>query len=161
MLDRVYTNVNCCGIELAFNGVSTPSIITGWQPFYNEIFQNADFQKTYASIASINFSEASAILNGNTYFKQKVEFRLPHNDKNRAERIALLHKIKFVKVLLNDGKALVIGTNDVFQNTPPLIKTENNEQTLELTLEVQSIKPAGFTPVQTAYGLPALIPLSF
>jgi hypothetical protein len=160
-LDRVRTNVNCCGIEVAFNGNTVPSTIEGWQPFYNETFTEADFQKAYSSIASISFFETSATINGNTSYKQKVEFRFPANDQFRAERIALLHTIKFIKVKLNTGKDIVIGRNDVFQNTLPSTKYEGNQQTAAFTLEVQSIAPAGFTPNINQYGLPSFIPLSF
>lgn len=161
ILDRVYTNVNCCGIEVAFQGLTVPSTITGWQPFYNETFVDANFQKAYASISTINFSEASATVNGNTSYKQKTEFRFPATDQYRAERIALLHKLKFIKVKLSTGLDIVLGKNDVTQNTFPTIKTESNQNLCVVTVETQSIAPAGFTPNFNQYGLPSFIPLSF
>lgn len=161
LLDKVRTNVNCCGIEVAFKGTSVPSTISGWQPFYNETFTDADFQKAGASISSIRFSEASAETNGNKFYKQKVVWSFPHNDPQRAERIALLHKIKFIKVHLSDGGSIVIGRNDVKQNAFPNIKSENNQNLCEVTIEVSSIAPAGFTPNLNQYALPSFIPLTF
>lgn len=161
LLDKVRTNVNCCGIEVAFIGDAVPSTITGWQPFFNETFSDADFQKAGASISSIRFSEVSGETNGNKYYKQKIVWSFPHNDPRRAERIALIHKIKFFKVHLSNGGSLSIGRNDVKQNAFPNIKSENNQNICEVTIEVQSISPAGFTPNFNQYALPSFVPLSF
>lgn len=145
LLDRVKTNINCCGIQVAFAGVSVPSVTTGWQPFYNQTFPNTNFDKAYSSISKINFSEESVTTTAGTYWKQKVEFQFPTTDPNRAERIALLHKIRFLKVILNDGTAVVIGRNDITQNSYPNIKSTSNENLCGIELEVKSISPAGFT----------------
>ena len=99
LLDKVYTNlVNACGVELAFSGSITPSTIPNWQPFYNQT-TSASFTPTYASIASINFTEESAESPAGIYYKQKVVFRFPATDGSRAERIALLHQLKFIKIM--------------------------------------------------------------
>jgi hypothetical protein len=159
LLDRVYSNVNACSIEVAFIGVSVPSFITGWQPFFNETFQNSNFQKAYASISSINFSETSSTANGNTSYKQKVEFTFPVTDDFRAERIALLHKLKFIKVMLNNGTAIVLGRNDVTQNAFPNITSKSNTTICQIEVETQSIAPAGFTSIINN-GPPVIIPLT-
>lgn len=159
LLDRVYSNVNACSIEVAFQGASIPSTTSNWQPFFNETFLSSDFQKAYASISTINFSESSSTANGNTSYKQKVEFRFPVTDDNRAERIALLHKLKFIKVLLNNGTAIVIGRNDVTQNAFPNIKSKMDEKSCLIEVETQSIFPAGFTTIINN-GSPVIIPLT-
>lgn len=159
ILDKVLTNINCCGIEVAFAGVSVPSVISNWQPFYNETFIDDDFQKAYSSISKINFSEESVTTAAGTYFKQKVEIQFPATDRYRAERIALLHKIKFIKVKLNDGSILVIGRNDIAQNALPSIKSKSNEHLCGIEVEVQSISPAGFTPNINS-GIPEYIPFT-
>lgn len=161
ILDRVYTNVNACGIEVAFQGVSIPSVIAGWQPFFNETFQNTTFQKAYASISSIVFEEVSSTENGNTSYKQKIQFRFPVTDSFRSERIALLQKIKFIKVKLNNGADIVLGRNDVTQNAFPNIKIESSTGFSGITVETQSIFSAGFTPNLNQYALPSFIPISF
>jgi hypothetical protein len=159
MLDKVTTNIHCCGIEVAFAGVSVPSVITGWQPFYNETFLASNFQKAYASISKINFSEESVTTLAGTSFKQKVVFQFPATDKYRAERVALLHKIKFIKVHLDDRSIIVIGRNDIAQNALPGIKSKSDEHLCEIEVEVQSISPAGFTTITNA-GPPTIIPLA-
>jgi hypothetical protein len=161
LLDRVTSNVHACEIQLAFQGDILPSTINGWQPFYNSFFQNANFEKAYAGLASINFSEESAMLNGNPYFIQKVNFRFPEHDQNRANRIALIHKIKFITLKYTSGRTLVIGKNDFFQNSKPNTKTSSDGQLCEVELNSSCISPSGFTSTLDSYGLPILIPFSF
>ncbi len=158
ILDRVYTNIHSCGIEIAFVGESVPSTIDNWQPFYNETFVGSNFQKAYAGIASIEFTEESMTSAAGTSFKQKTVFRFPATDELRAERIALLHKIKFLKVMLDNGSAIVIGRNDVTQNALPVIKSKSNQHMCEVEIETRSIAPAGFTPL-VSNAPPVNIPL--
>ena len=159
-LDRVKSNVHACAIEIAFTGIANPSVIEGWQPFYNSIFEASDFQKAYASLSSIDFGEESATTAAGTYWKQKASFRFPENDEYRSERIALLHKIKFVKFKFTNGRDLIIGRNDFNQNTLPSIKNASDGQLCQIDVESQSIFPSGFTPNPNTYGLPTFIPLS-
>jgi hypothetical protein len=158
ILDRVVTNSNICKVQLAFNGVSKASIITGWQPFYNSTFQDADFKKAYASLSSIDFEEESIQSSAGTSYAQKVVFRFPMNDKKRAERIALMQKIKFVKLTHTNGLDLIVGRNDYNQNARPKVKIQTNRKLCEVTVECKSIFPSGFSP-SLIYGLPTYIPL--
>ena len=82
--------VYICGVEVAFNAVAYPSAIENWQPFFNTLFENPDFQKTYAGLGSVSFAEQSEENNAGNPFKQKLEFRFPNHDESRSERIALM-----------------------------------------------------------------------
>jgi hypothetical protein len=159
-LDKIYTNVQTCGIEISFGATPKPSVISGWQPFYNTTYENADFQKIYAGLASINFGEESALSAAGYFYKQKATFRFPAADANRVERIMLLNQIKFLNIKLTDGRTITLGRNDYNQNTAPIISIKNNERTVEVSLDSQSIFSAGFTPTSNGL-LPSLIPLSF
>lgn len=160
LLDKVLSNVHACSIELVFEGDVVPSNITGWQPFYNSLFENATFEKAYASLSSIFFSEESIPSAAGTSYKQKLTWRFPEHDANRSERIALIHLIKFVKFKFTSGLDLIVGRNDVFQNAKPIIKVSSDGQLCVVEVETTSIYPAGFTPNPNAYGLPTFIPLS-
>jgi len=160
LLDKVLSNVFACAIELSFNSNAVPSNIPGWQPFYNSTFINYDFQKAYATSASIFFSEESSTTPSGPSYKQKLTWRFPENDKNRAERIALIHQIKFVKFKFTNGLDLVVGRNDVNQNAKPQIKTSSDGQLCQVEVETISMVPAGFTPNLNSFGLPTFIPLS-
>lgn len=158
-LDRIRTNANICSVEIAFNGISVPSALEGWQPFYNSTFKDADFTEAYATITTLDFAEESNESPAGTSYKQKVTFRFPSNDKNRAKRIALLQKTKFVKLNLSEGQSIVIGRNDYNQNTAPKIGIKTNHHLCEISIESTSIFPSGFVPSTNTYGLPSFIPL--
>ncbi|OYX86785.1 MAG: hypothetical protein B7Y83_00155 [Flavobacteriales bacterium 32-34-25] len=160
LLDRVYTNANICGVELAFNGQLAASSIPGWQQFYNSLMFETDFTKTYIGLGSVAFGEESSDTPAGPFYKQSVTIRFPATDGNRAERIALMKKVKFVKLKLSSGKDLVIGRNDYKQNARPKIKIETNVKMAEVKFETVSISPSGFVSNPDTYGLPTLIPIS-
>jgi hypothetical protein len=160
LLDRAKVNVRICGVELAFNGQLTASSIPDWQQFYNSAMVQTDFSKTYVGLASVAFEESSEELSAGTLYKQKVVFSFPNADGNRSERLALLSRIKFVKLKLSDGRDIVIGRNDYTQNARPKIKIEANIQKGSVSIETVSITPSGFVANASAYQLPAFIPLT-
>ena len=160
LLDRAKVNVRICGVELAFNGQLIASCIPDWQQFYNSAMVQADFSKTYVGLASVAFEESSEELSAGTLYKQKVVFSFPNADGNRSERLALLSRIKFVKLKLSDGRDIVIGRNDYKQNARPKIKIEANIQKGSASIETVSITPSGFVANASAYQLPAFIPLT-
>ena len=160
LLDRAKVNVRICGVELAFNGQLTASSIPDWQQFYNSAMVQADFSKTYVGLASVAFEESSEELSAGTLYKQKVVFSFPNADGNRSERLALLSRIKFVKLKLSDGRDIVIGRNDYKQNARPKIKIEANIQKGSASIETVSITPSGFVANASAYQLPSFIPLT-
>lgn len=160
ILDRVKSNINLCAVEIAFSAGTTPSSIEGWQPFYNTTFQDTEFSKAYAGLSSIEYSEESIESAAGTSHKQKISFTFPNSDAQRADRIALLLKVKFIKLKQTNGLDLIIGRNDFFQNTKPLVKVRSNEQLCQIDIESLSMFPSGYTPSFTSYGLPALIPIT-
>lgn len=160
LLDKVKSNVNACEIQLIFDGIMKPSIIEGWQPFYNSTYTGT-LEKTYVTIASINFTEEISESTSGVIAKQKVLFSFPITDQFRAHRIELIMNIKFILVKLNNGQTISVGRNDFNQNTKPKIKIATNAQTCEVSFEVQSIAPAGFVSSITDFGLPVSIPLTF
>lgn len=159
ILDRVVTNSNICKVQVAFNGVSSASVIEGWQPFYNTVYNNTDFKKIYTSLSSIDFEEESIDSPAGVAYAQKIIFRFPMNDPQRATRIALMQKIKFVKLSHTNGLDLTVGRNDYNQNTLPKIKIKTNKKLCEVSVESKSISPSGFTPSINAFELPSFIPM--
>lgn len=160
LLDRVNINPNICGVQLAFNGELTAANIPDWQPFFNSSQFAVDFTKTYVGLGSISFEEESATIAAGVTYKQTVVIRFPANDKNRADRINLLQNVRFVKLILTDGRELVIGRNDFKQNARPKIKIKTNIKTAEVTFETVSIFPSGFVADEHSVGVPSLIPIS-
>lgn len=160
LLDRVNVNPNICGVELAFYGELFSSNIPDWQEFYNSKMIAVDFTKTYIGLGSVAFGEESADTPAGPTFKQSVTIRFPSSDKNRSERLALMKKVKFIKLKLSSGSDLVIGRNDYKQNARPKIKIETNIKIAEAKFETVSISPSGYIADSESLGLPSLIPIS-
>ena len=145
LLDKIKDNPNICSVDLNFEGVTTPSTLVSGQPFYNEYLTNGDvFEKTAALISGIDFVEESTTTVSGILYKQKLVFRILSTDKNRANRSALIHKTKYAKINFTNNLSIIIGRNDAFQNTKPVVKTKSNSKFLEVEIETQSIFPVGY-----------------
>lgn len=160
LLDKVTSNIILCGIELSFTGVAIPSVIDGWQPFFNSTTSEADFTKAYSTLSSIDYGEETNESTAGVSYKQKIVFRFPNSDENRSSRISLLQKIKFIKLKQTNGIDILIGRNDYFQNVLPNVKVKSNHQLTEVEIETETIFPTGYTPSHNAFGIPVLIPLT-
>jgi hypothetical protein len=161
LLNKVNTLPSICGIELATAGTMLPSAIEGYQRFANAIPQDTDFAAAYFGRASVTFSEESVSGRPGTSFKQKLIIQFPVSDSRRSERLALMHRVKYIKVRLSNGRDLLIGRNDFEQNTAPLITTRTDERLGQAEFETFSIFPTGYTPAFDAAGMPEIFPISF
>ena len=166
VLNRVKVNPTICGVELAFRGSLSPSNIPGWQPFYNSLMKDTDFAETYMALGSVSFGEESNESAAGVSYSQKVLIRFPTMDKSRATRMDLMHQVRFVKLNLSNGLNIVVGRNDVAQNSKPKITTKSNHQMAEVTFETVSIFPSGlslsgniYSSGNYAIGFPYLIPI--
>jgi hypothetical protein len=133
--------------------------IPDWQQFHNSVMKDTDFTKTYIGLGSVSFAEESETSNSGTSYKQAVTIRFPSSDGNRSERIALMDKVKFIKLKLTTGRDIVIGRNDFIQNARPKIKIKTNQKTAEAVFETVSIFPSGFVASPDNYNLYPLIPV--
>lgn len=161
ILAKVNSVPNICGIELAFTGEMIPSSIEGYQEFYNSIPKSTDFKEMYAGKVSLSFIEESDTSNAGPFWKQKLVFRFPSSDSQRAERMVQMSKVKFIKIKLTNKKNFVIGRNDWVQNAKPKIKVSSNEKLTQIEFETSSIMPTGYTPYVSKGGLPTFIPINF
>lgn len=160
LLDRVKTLPAICGIEFAFTGELLPSTIEGYQQFTNSIVSNADFQNTYFGRATVDFDEQSETKGAGPYWTQKLKITFPASDSQRGTRLDLMQKIKFAKILLSNGKHIVIGRNDFHQNSRMRIKVKADHRLGQVELESKSIFASGYTPAFSG-GLPTLFPIDF
>jgi hypothetical protein len=159
--ERVNSVPNICGIELAFTGQLLPSTIDGYQVFTNSIPSDTDFEKYYASCASIKFDEESEESNAGISWKQKLVIKFPATDKQRAERLQLMPKVKYIKIKLDNKKSFVLGRNDYEQNVRPKFKAKVDEKLAQVEFSVQSITPVGYIPHMDAGGFPVLFPIDY
>lgn len=161
VLERVKDNPNICSVELGFTGELLAANIPDWQPFFNSSMLAIDFSKTHIGLGSVAFAEESDDSPAGTSYKQSVTIRFPSTDKNRSQRIALMAKVRFVKLKLTNGLDLVIGRNDFEQNARPRIKTKTNIKTAEAVFETVSIVPAGFVVNPDYLGIPIILTPSY
>jgi hypothetical protein len=160
LFDKLKSNPSICGVEVAFTGELIPSNITDWQQFYNATLSNTDFQKVYASSGSVTFNEETSETISGTLHKQKITIRFPSNDEKRSDRLMKFNKVRFIKIKLTNGKDLVIGRNDIQQNSKPKISMKSNHQLTEISFETVSIFASGFVPnSDVIIGFPSLIPI--
>lgn len=148
ILEKVTVTPYICGIELDFAGELLPSFSETTQPFYNSSANALTWNKTYISIKSISFRETSKEdKNQNTAYTQKLSFKFPSNDTQRAERIELLRKVKFIKLMMNNDTSLVIGRNDYNQNKLPNFSTSSDIKSTTVTYTSKSVFPTGFAEI--------------
>jgi hypothetical protein len=158
--DKIYSNVNLCGVEISFNLKTIPSYINDWQRFNNNLY-TGDFVKTRPAFSSLNFKEESKETPAGPLYTQTVSYRLLNNDSLKANRIELLQKINYIKLKLTNGKHLLIGRNDFEQNAKPKIETKQNQQFVEVEVSCDSIFSVGYVPSPEDAGLPVLLPFDF
>lgn len=161
LLSRVSTLPNICGIELATTGTMLPSTIQGYQQFANSITQNADFISAHSGRAAVSFSEESVKSNAGIPYKQKLTIQFPGSDALRSDRIIYINKTRYIKILLSNGKHLLLGRNDFAQNARPIISIKTDHRLVQAEFETTSIMPTGYTPAFDAFGLPVFFPITF
>lgn len=161
ILNKVKSVPNICGIDFASTGTLLPSSIEGYQVFANSIPLDTDFEKAYASLASVSFGEESETGAAGPSYKQKLVIKFPATDSQRSERLAFMHKVKFVKVKLTNNKHFALGRNDFEQNAKPVVTIKTNEKTAQVEFNFRSINPVGYTPPIGIDGLPIFFPLNF
>lgn len=158
---RVTAVPNICGIELAFGGILKPSTIEGYQIFNNSIPAGTDFARIYSGKASVNFSEDSDKTAAGIVWKQKLTFRFPASDKVRAERLELVHHVRFIKIKLDSGRSFVLGRNDFKQNARPVVDIKVTDKLAQVEIATRSIFATGYIPEVNTDGLPVLFPINF
>lgn len=161
LLERVNSLPNICGIELAFSGSLLPSAINGYQQFYNSIPRYTDFEPVHFGRAAVAFDEDSQEDNSGIWYKQKLIILFPATDSERAMRMALMQKVKFVKIKFSNNLDLILGRNDFEQNARIKVKTKLDERIAQVEFETVSIFPSGYVPAAVQGGLPTLFPINF
>ena len=147
-----------CGVAYSRSLKSYPK--TGENGFVNTSLLSDVFEDLYASISAIAFNQKSTNTRSGVYFTQQLRLQFPNGDAFMAARIQELMRARYMIIKLTNGRSLIIGRNDVDQNTRPKITIESNTRTTQVTFESQSIFPAGHFNDLSGKLLPQLIPLS-
>lgn len=138
------SKVTVCGVNISFDAVLLPNQLPTWQLFYDSKIDSGNFIDTNSRNGGISFVEESQKSTAVTSYRQKITFRLLVSNPDKSIAIDLLHKTRAVKLILSNGKELIIGRNDFYQNTTPSVKTKNDHNICEVEIETQSIFSTGF-----------------
>lgn len=148
----IYTQVNSLPfvtkVYFSFEGALLPSNSDDHQSFFDSLPVNALFYETYFSQSTLRFIETSSSENGNIIYNQSVVFRFNSNDSQRSIRIDQFHMVKYIKLRLDDDRELMIGRNDVEQNSEPTIQVKSDLKSTVFSFKIKSIFPAGFDSLE-------------
>mgnify|MGYP003627270690 CR=1 FL=1 len=144
LLEKVKVNPNICGISLDFAGELTPENSQALQNFYNSVASNNVWNDSYFGKKTVSFSEVSKTSRSGIQHTQTLRIKFPSNDARRSDRLQLFTKVKFVKMLLDNGTSLIIGRNDFFQNKRPEVSISSSEKISTITFTTKSIFTTGF-----------------
>lgn len=160
--DKVNSSPHICGIELDFSGELAPSYTNDFLKFYNSYENGNVFQETYFGKKTVRLKESSFHSREGYGFNQSLSIKFPSNDLNRALRIEMFKKVKFIKIKLSNGTDMVLGRNDYFQNKKPNVKIESDEKMTQIRFSTKSMASLGFLPSEGgAVGFPVDIPIDF
>ena len=148
-----------CSLHYAKAGSSYSAI--GEKGFTDTVLLEAAYQDIYSSISTIRFSQKSTPSRSGDSFTQQVQFQFPNGDKEMAARLQEILQTRYMIMKLTNGELMIIGRNDIDQNTRPKITSENNTRTTQITFESVSIFPAGRFTDLSGKLMPDFVPLSF
>lgn len=149
-----------CGIDIGFQGNAIPSSIAGYQPFYNSILVDYNFQAAYHGVSTVSFTEENVHTTAGYSWKQKLTFRFPTADRDRALRLTEFQKITYAKIKMSSGLHLLLGRNDFEQNKKPAVSISVSGTMAILEISTESVFATGYTPNFDAYGLPTFVPIT-
>jgi hypothetical protein len=144
ILEKVRVNPNICRIQLDFAGALSPEAASSIQNFYNSRGVDNIWNDAYFGKKRVSFRETSKSSKSGLSFTQVLEIKFPSNDSNRSDRISLFEKVKYVKLILDNGNTMVIGRNDYFQNKLPDVSITSDEMITTVKFETKSIFSIGF-----------------
>lgn len=161
-------------INLAVKSIQTPFVCElyyskgdksftaiGPNGFIDTLLLEAAYQDIYASLSAIQFVQKSSSSRSGDSFLQQLRFQFPNGDKQMGSRIQEILQTRYMIMKLTNGEFMIIGRNDIDQNTRPKITTESNTRTTQITFECVSIFPAGRFTDLSGKLLPDFVPLSF
>ena len=129
-----------------------------FQNFYDTQLESSNFKEFYNSKGKASFSEQSSDTRSGVIYTQTLTIQFPNGDLKRSERINTIKSLKFIGIGLTNGKSILLGRNDFYQNTLPKTKILSTEKTTSITFTVKSMITSGYLSVNTLGGFPYILP---
>ncbi len=129
-----------------------------FQNFYDTKLQSSSLKEFYNSKGQARFSEQSSLTRSGVIYNQSLIISFPDGDLNKSRRLALLNKVKFIAIGLTNGRFILLGRNDAYQNTRPKIKSNSNEKKTIFTFSCVSMISSGYLNLTTVGAFPYILP---
>ncbi|MBO2546081.1 hypothetical protein J0871_16820 [Salegentibacter sp. BDJ18] len=157
---RVPNLKNICGIAIDLSALPMPSYSAANQNFYDSYLLESSAKSAYFGKRSVSFREKSKPTRAGDIWTTELSIQFPGTDSKRAVRLDEFRKAKFVLVQLSNGQSFYMGRNDFFQNTPPVIEIQTDQQLCQVKFTVESIMQTGFLPEYNGDLLPHDVPVN-
>ena len=108
------------------------------------IWNQIEFTKS-----NISFRETSSKKKEGSLFKQSLSISFKNDFSIKADKLALLEKTRFIQMELSNGKKLVFGRNDFFQNKLPIKTFSTTVGRTTVTFKSESIFSFGYVEINT------------
>jgi hypothetical protein len=138
-----------CRIYLDFVGNLVPITNEGRINFANSSSDNLTWNQIDFTKSNISFRETSSKKKEGSLFTQKLSISFKNDFSTKADKLSLLEKTRFIQMELSNGKKIVFGRNDFFQNKLP-IKTFSTELgRTTVTFKAESVFSFGYIEINT------------
>ncbi len=154
---RDFSHPFICGVLFNYSGEIVPASDTEvFQSFYDSDFVDADFVSIYNTKSKTSYKEKGKTSRSGMEYTQTLTLRIPIGDSQRSLRIEKLTMVKNVAIELTNGAIIVMGRNDFYQNTAPIIETEASENQLSLKIASKSMFSSGYSALSGITQMPGV-----
>jgi len=154
-----------CKIYLDFTGNLLPILNNGSLGFGDSTASNNTWNKIQFTKSRVSFNETSKTTDAGTEYSQSLSIRFKNNFELKSAEIALIEKTRFIQLEMSDGKKLVLGRNDFFQNRLPEKNISSDTESTTITFKTKSIFSFGYAEVNEfsdflEFLLPNIVPIN-
>ena len=145
--NRINKFTAICKVRIYFSGNFPLITLSNDQPqdgnrFYqSEPTRKAESAEVYHGKSSFRFSETGKETAAGVVYSQNITLRYPSMADKRAQRNHSFHSVKYVEMQLTDGTILIMGRNDIQQNTKIKVETSSDLNLTEVKMSAESIQP--------------------
>lgn len=138
-----------CKIYLDFVGNLVPITNEGRINFANSTSDTLTWNQIDFTKSNISFRETSSKKKEGALFTQSLSISFKNDFSMKADKLELLEKTKFIAMELSNGKKIVFGRNDFFQNKLPIKTFSTVLGRTTVTFKAESIFSFGYVEINT------------
>lgn len=145
--NRINKFTAICAVRIFFSGnfplltLSNGVAQDGNRFFQSEPTLSSVFKTAYHGKSSFRFTESGKETAAGVVYSQQIIMRYPSMDADRSRRNLSFHSVRFVEMQLTDGTVLIMGRNDIQQNTKIKVETSSDLNLTQVKMSSESIQP--------------------